>query len=183
MKLIVGLGNPGEKYKKTRHNMGFLVVDDIAAKKSIVMRLENDFKAEKGDFGDINDRTMLAKPQTFMNESGQSVSKLRSYYKLDTEDIWVIHDDIDLDFGKVRIALGGSSAGHKGVQSIIDQLWTDQFWRIRVGVGKSDLIPTEEWVLMNFEDDAKLNDMVDKTADYVMSSLDNGLKTESINLN
>jgi PTH1 family peptidyl-tRNA hydrolase len=181
MKLIVGLGNPGDKYIKTRHNMGFLVIDKLADKKQVVMRLENDFKSESGDFGDLENRVKLVKPQTFMNSSGESVSKLKNYYKIDTEDIWVVHDDIDLEAGKIRITLGGSSAGHKGVQSIIDQLGTNQFWRIRVGVGKSDIIPTEEWVLMNFENLDETSIIVDKTADYMVQSLSNGIKAESFN--
>jgi PTH1 family peptidyl-tRNA hydrolase len=184
MRLIVGLGNPGEKYSRTRHNTGFLVIDRIAEEKDIILRLENEFKAENGDFGNLNDRIKLAKPQTFMNDSGQSVAKLKSYYKLDTEDIWVIHDDIDLEFGKVKIVLGGSSAGHKGIQSIIDQIGTDQFWRIRVGVGRDEKIPTEDWVLMNFgkSDLEKLDLVVDKTADYVLESLSNGISSQSVNI-
>ena len=184
MRLIVGLGNPGEKYMKTRHNTGFLVIDKIAEEKEIVLRLENEFKAENGDFGNLENRIKLAKPQTFMNSSGQSVAKLKSYYKLDTEDIWVIHDDIDLEFGKVKIVLGGSSAGHKGIQSIIDQIGTDQFWRIRVGVGRDEKIPTEDWVLMNFakHDLEKLDLVVDKTADYVLESLSNGINSQSVNI-
>lgn len=183
MKLIVGLGNPGEKYKLNHHNTGFMIVDEIAKKQNIVMRLENEFKAEKGDFNAENDRVMLAKPQTFMNNSGEAVSKLRSYYKLDTEDILVVSDDIDLEFGKIRVALGGSSAGHKGVQSIIDQLGTDQFWRIRVGVGRNEQIPTEDWVLMNFAGDEGLGKMIDKMSDFMIQSLSTGLENQSININ
>ena len=183
MKLIVGLGNPGEKYVKTRHNLGFLVVDKIAEKKSVVIRLENEFKSENGDFGDLENRIKLVKPQTFMNNSGEAISKLKNYYKIDSEDIWVVHDDVDLEFGKVRIALGGSSAGHKGVQSIIDQLGTDQFWRIRVGVDRSDQIPTEEWVLMNFEEkeQKRLDYLIDSTAEFMVESLSKGIKAESRN--
>ena len=180
MRLIVGLGNPGEKYINTRHNLGFLVIDKIAEKENIILRLENEFKSENGDFGSLEDRVKLVKPQTFMNNSGEAVSKLKNYYKIDSEDIWVIHDDIDLESGKVKIVLGGGSAGHKGVQSIIDQLGTDQFWRIRVGVGKSDIIPVEEWVLMNFEDKEVLQSMVDKTSDFVVESLSKGIQNTSI---
>ena len=170
MKLIVGLGNPGEKYRLNHHNTGFLIIDEIAKKQNVVMRLENEFKVEKGDFNAENDRVMLVKLQTFMNNSGEAVSKLRSYYKLDTEDILVISDDIDLDFGKIRVALGGSSAGHKGVQSIIDQLGTDQFWRVRVGVGRNEQIPTEDWVLMNFSKQDDIEKMIDNVSTFVIQS-------------
>lgn len=183
MKLIVGLGNPGDKYLRTRHNIGFMVVDKIADIKDVVLRLENEFKAENGDFGTLDERTKLAKPQTFMNDSGEAVSKMRSFYKIDSEDIIIVHDDVDLEFGKIKVVLGGSSAGHKGVQSIIDQLGTDQFWRIRVGVGRSDVIATEEWVLMNFskEDQEELNKIIDKTSNFVLESLSKGIQNQNIN--
>jgi PTH1 family peptidyl-tRNA hydrolase len=182
MKLIVGLGNPGDKYLRTRHNVGFMVVDKIADIKDVVLRLENEFKAENGDFGTLDERTKLAKPQTFMNASGEAVSKMRSYYKLDSEGILVVHDDIDLEFGKIKVVLGGGSAGHKGIQSIIDQLGTDQFWRVRVGVGRSEQIPTEEWVLMNFskDDQDELAKIIDKAATYMIESLSKGIKNTSI---
>ena len=172
MKLIVGLGNPGEKFEKTRHNVGFMVEDKIASEKDVIFRMENERQAQEADFNVGEDRIKLAKPQTFMNNSGEAVSKLKNYYKLDTEDIWVIHDDVDLELGKIRVSLGGSSAGHKGIQSIIDQLGTEQFWRVRVGVGRSDQIPTEEWVLMNFEDRAKIDSIVNQTADIIFKALE-----------
>jgi len=183
MKLIIGLGNPGEQYAKTRHNVGFMVVDKIAALKEATFRLENQNKSENADFGDIDNRVKLVKPQTFMNNSGQAASLLKNYYKLDTEDIWVVNDDVDLEFGKVRVSLGGSSAGHKGIQSIIDSIGTDQFWRIRVGVGKSDQIPTEDWVLMNFEKSEILQKIIDTTADYMIESLNKGIENTSFNIN
>jgi len=180
MRLVVGLGNPGEKYENTRHNIGFLIVDKMAQKRGVVMRLENQYKAENGDFNINDERVKLAKPQTFMNESGKAISLMKNYYKLDSEDIWVVHDDVDLEEGKVRIALGGSSAGHKGVQSIIDNLGTEQFWRIRVGVGRSDQIPTETWVLQNFEVD--MTKIIDEMAGFVLESLNKGIESKNINI-
>lgn len=184
MKLIIGLGNPGEKYAKTRHNTGFLVVNKIAEEKDVVLRLENEFKSVKADFNIGKERIMLIEPQTFMNNSGEAVEKLRSYYKLDTEDIIVIHDDVDLELCKIKIQLGGGSAGHKGVQSIIDSLGTEEFWRIRVGVGKSDRIPTEEWVLMNFEKEVgeKLAEIIDFTSNTVLQSSSNGFENLTENI-
>src|SRR3990172_1844689 len=140
MKLIVGLGNPEEKYFLNRHNLGFMIVEKIAEKKGIVFRLEPHYNSVFGEMGDWENRIKLVEPQSFMNSSGEAVKKCKDYWKVDSEDIWVIHDEVDLEFGKVRIVLGGSSAGHKGVQSIIDAIG-ENFWRIRVGVGKSDKIP------------------------------------------
>lgn len=181
MRLIIGLGNPGEKYVNTRHNIGFKVLDKIADSKNVIFRLENEFKSENADFGDLENRVKLVKPQTFMNNSGEAVSKLKNYYKLDTEDIWVVHDDVDLELGKIKIVLGGSSAGHKGVQSIIDSVGTDQFWRIRVGVGRSEQIPTEDWVLMNFDSSEVLQKIIDTVADYMIQSLTKEIENKNIN--
>ena len=195
MKLIVGLGNPGEKYEKNRHNIGFLILEKIAQKKGITFRLESMYDSryaemaspatlERSDCGqgDLEHRIKLVQPQTFMNDSGMAVEKTKNYYKIDSEDIWVVHDDVDLDMGKIRIQLGGSSAGHKGVQSIIDHIG-DQFWRIRVGVGRSEEIPTENWVLMNFDDENKLAEVIDKVAEIVLESLSSEIKEQTININ
>jgi PTH1 family peptidyl-tRNA hydrolase len=157
-----------------------LVIDEIAKKQGIVMRLENQYKAQKGDF---ENSVMFVKPQTFMNNSGEATSLIKNYYKIDSEDIIIIHDDVDLEPGKIRVQLGGSSAGHKGVQSIIDQIGTDQFWRVRVGVGKSEQIPTDEWVLKNFEDKIILQNLIDKTAIFVLESLNKGMENTSLSIN
>jgi PTH1 family peptidyl-tRNA hydrolase len=134
MKLIVGLGNPGEKYKDTRHNVGFLVVDKLAhelGSSETKWSLSEKHKAEIAKTGDL----ILVKPQTFMNASGASVAALVSYYHLKPSDVWVIHDDLDLPLGKIRIRVGGASAGHHGVDSIIEALKTDTFTRFRLGIG------------------------------------------------
>ena len=183
MKLIVGLGNPEEKYFLNRHNLGFMIVEKIAEKKGIVFRLEPHYNSRFAEMGDLENRIKLVEPQSFMNSSGEAVKKCKDYWKVDSEDIWVIHDEVDLEFGKVRIVLGGSSAGHKGVQSIIDAIG-ENFWRIRVGVGKSDKIPTEDWVLMNFEkeDSEKLANIIDEAANFVLESLSKGIKEKSFNI-
>lgn len=181
MRLVVGLGNPGDKYENTRHNVGFLVLDKIAQKKGITFRLENMYDSRYAEIGTLDDRTKLVQPQTFMNNSGQAVSKTKNFYKIDSEDTWVIHDDVDLEVGKVRVSLGGSSAGHKGVQSIIDNIG-DQFWRIRVGVGRDEKIPTESWVLMNFDDEEKVAEIIDKVSDLVLEFLSKEITAQSINI-
>ena len=183
MRLVVGLGNPGEKYLRTRHNIGFMILDKISQKRGIVFRLEPHYESRFAEMGDLEHRIKLVQPQTFMNESGRAVAKCKNYWKVDSEDIWVIYDDVDLEFGKVRVNLGGFSAGHKGITSIIEAIG-ENFWRIRVGVGKSDQIPTDDWVLMNFEkkDLKKLAEIIDEVTQYVLESLDKGIKEETFNI-
>lgn len=135
MKLIVGLGNPGEKYKDTRHNVGFLVIEKLAhevGSAQVEWTQIPRYKALVAKTGDV----ILVKPQTFMNESGRSVAGLVAFYKLHPEDVWVIHDDLDLPLGKIRIRTGGASAGHHGVDSIIRELKSDAFTRFRLGIGR-----------------------------------------------
>jgi len=135
MKLILGLGNPGEQYKDTRHNIGFMVLDKLAREVGTTnasWKHEEKFKSDITKAGEL----LLAKPQTFMNVSGVAVSSLVSFYKLTPSDVWVVHDDMDLPLGKIKIRMGGSSAGHHGVASIINALGTDKFLRFRLGVGK-----------------------------------------------
>ena len=179
MKLIFGLGNPGEKFKRTRHNIGFVILD-MAAKKS-----EVSFKIDQARQAEITEikKNKLLKPQTFMNNSGAAVSAVKNFYKIENEDIIIVHDEVDLEFGKVRIQKGGSSAGHKGVQSIIDAIGKD-FWRVRVGVGKDGVIATEDWVLMNFpeSDQERLEYIVDKVAELVIEFTSNEIKEQTLNL-
>ncbi|MDZ7587123.1 MAG: aminoacyl-tRNA hydrolase, partial [Patescibacteria group bacterium] len=151
MRLIVGLGNPGKEYEKTRHNLGFMVLEKIASKIGIGFRADSSFESKIAET-DSDGKAKLVLPQTFMNDSGRAVAKIKNYWKINSEDILVIYDDVDLELDKVRISLGGSSAGHKGVQSIIDHLG-EHFWRIRIGIGKNEKIETEKWVLQNFSDD------------------------------
>lgn len=133
MKLVVGLGNPGDKYAKVRHNLGFMVVDKYVL--SIMYqvlwekneKLKSEIIKQKG--------LILAKPQTYMNNSGLAVKLLTTYYKIHTTDIVVIHDELDLPLGKIKVRMGGAAAGHHGVESIISCLGTDQFVRIRLGIG------------------------------------------------
>lgn len=136
MKLIIGLGNPGGQYESTRHNIGFMVVDklekELAQGVPPVWQKDEKKNVLTARIGEV----LLAKPQTFMNKSGFAVRALMEFYKLAPTDIWVIHDDIDLPLGKIKIREKGGSAGHNGVQSIIDQLKSDAFVRFRLGIGK-----------------------------------------------
>lgn len=135
MKIIIGLGNPGGEYKDTRHNIGFMVVEKLEkelGKDTTVWEEKDKFKSVVAKIGDL----LLVKPIIFMNNSGIAVSAIVQFYKLKQEDVIVIHDDIDLPLGKIRIRMGGGSAGHNGVDSIIKELKTDQFLRIRLGIGR-----------------------------------------------
>lgn len=164
MKLIVGLGNPGVEYSKNRHNTGFIIANEIAAKNSLSWENSSKFDAEIAVSKDF----ILVKPQTYMNKSGEAVSKILNFYKIDIEDLLVIHDDVDLQFGEIKKQLGASSAGHKGVESIIEKLSSQEFWRIRVGVGRPEdiNIPTEDWVLQNFSD-GQLEKIKNKVSEIV----------------
>ncbi len=135
MYLIVGLGNPGREYADTRHNVGFMVIDRLCIR--LDARLTRyQFKALTGEATYEGQKLLLVKPQTYMNLSGQAVSSLVRFYKLPLEHLLVIHDDLDLPPGSLRLRPGGGSAGQKGVQSIIDQLGSSQFPRLRIGIGR-----------------------------------------------
>lgn len=139
MKLIVGLGNSGEKYLNTRHNIGFEVLDklleDIEPLKKTFWESDKISKSLIKRIKTPKYEVILAKPQVFMNNSGESIGKLSSYYKIDFADIYIIHDDLDLPLGKLRVRMGGAAGGHKGVESIINSLKSDKFLRIRLGIG------------------------------------------------
>jgi PTH1 family peptidyl-tRNA hydrolase len=159
MKLIIGLGNPGAKYKKTRHNVGFLAVDYIQKNIDGFSRwqMKKKLKAEISENEDSN--IILAKPQTYMNSSGEAVKKLLTDYGLPTTLFTVIHDDFDLPLGAFKLEMGRGSAGHKGVQSIIDVFGTKDFWRLRIGVRPSDITldaKADEFVLKNFTEEEKI---------------------------
>ncbi len=135
MKLIVGLGNPGDQYEDTRHNMGFMVVDHVIKELSTTSVLWQEDKRANAVITKVGE-DIFVKPKTFMNNSGMAVQKLLGYYKSDASDLWVIHDDLDLPLGKIRIRFGGSAGGHNGVESIIEQVGTDAFLRFRLGIGR-----------------------------------------------
>lgn len=149
MKLIVGLGNPGKKYQNTRHNSGFMVLDGIAEKLNTTIQKEK-FNALISKVQIDGEQVVLMKPLTFMNDSGKAVYQACDFYKLNPEDILIIHDDMDMSTGALRIKKDGKSGGQKGMQSIIDALGTSNIARIKVGVGHSELGNHEvvpDWVL------------------------------------
>jgi PTH1 family peptidyl-tRNA hydrolase len=143
MYLVVGLGNPGKEYELTRHNIGFRVIDRISSDLKIKVS-KGQCQAITGQGNASGHKLILAKPQTFMNLSGDSVSELARWFKIEKDHLMVIYDDLDLDIGIIRIRPKGNSGGHKGVESIITKLGTTEFTRIRIGIGRQDKTSLKE---------------------------------------
>lgn len=164
MKLIVGLGNPGKEYENTRHNMGFRVIDLFCELANIDCDKE-DFHGVFGRKNIFNEDVIVLKPTTFMNLSGQAVKEISSYFKIDVSDIFVVYDDMAIDVGSIRIREKGSSGGHKGIQSIIDQFKTDEIKRIRIGIGEPPYDPVN-YVLgkPTKEEEPLINEAIAKAA-------------------
>ncbi|MEN8170578.1 MAG: aminoacyl-tRNA hydrolase [Pseudomonadota bacterium] len=135
IQLIVGLGNPGQQYERTRHNAGFWFVDAIARTYGINLKSENKFHGEVGKGRIDGEEVWLLKPMTFMNKSGQGIAALARFYKIDTESILIAHDELDLDPGTVRLKKGGGHGGHNGLRDTVAQLGTKEFQRLRLGIG------------------------------------------------
>ena len=160
MKLIVGLGNPGRKYEKNRHNLGFMCLNHFARTHAIKFdKRQAGARTGSGEAG--GSQVILARPQTYMNQSGLAVSRLVGKFKVNLDDLLVIHDDLDLPTGKIRLRRGGSSGGHKGIDSVATELGSQGFVRLRVGIGRpDDLTDIAEadiidYVLGNFTPDEK----------------------------
>lgn len=153
MKLIVGLGNPGKQYERTRHNVGFVIVDELKNNEQGTINKKLQAETLKTEVG--GKRVILAKPTTFMNNSGVAVQSLLTFYKLKPNSLIVIHDDKDIPLGETRVQINRGAGGHNGVQSIIDHLGTKDFTRIRVGVAPSDktIHDTADFVLGKFTKD------------------------------
>jgi len=207
MKLIVGLGNPGEKYEKTRHNLGFMVAEKFLKDfQPVVLTVWHDEPKFKSELATIEwqsksgslEKIILAKPKTYMNGSGLSVQLLTTYYKRQTTDIWVVHDDIDLPLGSMKIRFGGASAGHKGVQSIIESLGTDKFWRFRMGIKpnlesriqnselkKTKLRNVDDFVLGEFREGeiGKVRRLIKGGSKAIKEALENGLEAAQSRFN
>ena len=135
MKMIVGLGNPGRKYEQTKHNVGFMTVDRLAQNAGVNFK-KNPFEAEVAEFFVNQEKVLLVKPQTFMNESGRAVGPLMTYFGIQSEELLVIYDDLDLALGKLRLRQKGSAGGHNGIKSIISHLGHQDFKRIKIGIGR-----------------------------------------------
>lgn len=174
MKLIVGLGNPGSQYARTRHNVGFMVLEQLATDLSASWKPESKLKSEVALADLAGERVILAKPQTFMNLSGEAVQRILQFYKLDPTEVWVVFDDVDVPFGRLRLRAGGSSSGHQGVKSLIQHVGPD-FLRARVGISLNDRTkePSEEYVLKPFstEEREELPLVIERAAAIIQHQL------------
>lgn len=150
MKLIVGLGNIGNKYTFTRHNSGFMLADSIALNNDLTFKEVPRLKCLMTNYRDETGEYMIVKPTTFMNLSGEAVRAVTDYYKIPVEDILIVCDDLSLPLGKIRFRPNGSDGGHNGIKSIIQHLGTQDFARLKVGIGPQPNLPSEVFVLQNF---------------------------------
>lgn len=154
MYLIAGLGNPGRKYAQTRHNMGFITIDYMADELGVkVNRLKH--RAKVGEFLLSGHKVMLAKPQTFMNLSGESVGEIVNFYKIEPDHVIVIYDDMDIPTGSIRIRKKGSAGSHNGMKSVVSHIGTDEFPRIRIGIGAHEGTDAVDYVIGGFSKEDK----------------------------
>lgn len=178
VRLVVGLGNPGNTYKRTRHNVGFMVLDQIAEDFSIAL-VKQKFDTVFGRGSVDSVEVVLAKPMAFMNRSGPQVQQIAGYYRILSEDMLVVHDDIDLAFGRIKIKEKGGDGGHKGVRSIIDAFGGGDFVRLRIGVGRPEAgISAADHVLGRFKSDENkvLDQIITAARDAVVTILCKGAK-------
>jgi peptidyl-tRNA hydrolase, PTH1 family len=175
--LVAGLGNPGGGYARTRHNVGFLVADELARRHSGSFRSK--FNGQLAEVRLDSLRLALLKPETYMNVSGKSVGAARKFFKVDPSDLLVVHDDVDLASGRLQARLGGGLAGHNGLRSIASSLGTQDFLRLRIGVGRperGDPRPVADYVLSEFEPELDVEALVARSADAVESLVRDGLE-------
>jgi len=183
MKLIVGLGNPGRAYAHNRHNIGFICLNHFARSQRI--KLDQKRGLARIGAGEVaGNKMVLAKPQTYMNQSGQSVSRLVQRFNINPNDLLVIHDDLDLPLAKLRLSYGSGSAGHKGIESIIQELGSQNFTRIRVGIGRPDKAEISEadiisYVLSDFtpEERQAIARVIPRVSEAIFTLLTEGLTT------
>jgi peptidyl-tRNA hydrolase, PTH1 family len=163
MKLIVGLWNPGQEYEKTRHSIGFFLIDSFVPWK---FKYDEKYKSELYKDQDV----IYLKPMEFMNRSGWAVSAVAKFYKIEPKDILVMHDDIDLPVGKIQLKLWGSSAGHNGLKDIIEKIGTKDFWRLRIGVDRPiNQDDVAEYVLSNFKKDEK--NLIEERMNHIQADI------------
>ena len=177
--LIAGLGNPGREYKDSRHNVGFMVLGRLAERLGVTFsRVESRALMTKADYQ--SSRLILAKPQTYMNLSGQSVGALLRFYKLPLENLLVVYDDVDLPFGTIRMRPSGGSGGHKGMQSIIQTLTSQEIPRMRIGIERPPgRMQAADYVLQDFskEESEMLPEILDRAVDAALTFVTEGVET------
>ena len=178
VKMVVGLGNPGREYADTRHNIGFRVVDSLAQKLKIDVK-KRKFAARFG-WGESGDKKLiLLKPWQFMNQSGSAVAKAMAFYKLSVGDLLVVSDDMALAVGAIRLRAKGSAGGHNGLADVIEKLGTDQFGRLRVGIGKSDRVDDVDYVLSRPSEKERLllDKATERAQEAVLCWVEHGIET------
>ena len=174
--LVAGLGNPGRQYEQHRHNVGWMVVDELARRHSGAFKSK--FSGRLADLRVGDSRVALLKPETYMNESGRSIGAAARYFKVDPDGLLVVHDDVDLDVGRLQARLGGGLAGHNGLRSLAQALGTQDFLRLRIGVGRpgrGDPRDVADYVLSPFAPDDDAEGIVSRSADAVEAILGEGL--------
>ena len=189
MKLIVGLGNPGREHANNRHNLGFICLNNFARKHGIHFNKKLGL-ARTGSGKAAGSEVILARPQTFMNQSGQSVSRLAKKFKINPEDILVIYDDLDLPTGKIRLRQDGGSGGHKGVKSISNELGSQNYNRLKIGIGRPDFLASTEaeiidYVLNNFNAEEKqiVDEILPEASEAVLCFITDGITAAMSNYN
>ncbi len=176
MKLVVGLGNPGNEYASTRHNVGFMAIDEVAKGYNVDFKLDKSMKGMIAQVNNMGKKAILLKPMTYMNLSGEAVSAVARYYSIDIEDIIVINDDLDLPCGKVRFRLNGSAGGHNGLKSINNHLKSQDYKRIKIGIDKSPIIPVVDYVLGKFTEGERVD--INHAIEKVVKSINSFINEE-----
>ena len=182
--LVAGLGNPGRGYERTRHNVGWMVVDELARRTEASFRSKFSGRLAEARLDEL--RLGLLKPETFMNESGRSVGAAARYFKMPADALLVVHDDVDLEAGRLQARLGGGLAGHNGLRSIAQALGTQDFLRLRIGVGRperGDPRPVADYVLSDFEPEVDVEALVARAADAAEAIAGEGLEAAQARFN
>jgi peptidyl-tRNA hydrolase, PTH1 family len=182
--LVAGLGNPGREYERTRHNLGWLVLDELARRHSGSWRSKFSGSFAEGRLGDL--RLGLLKPETYMNESGRAVGEAARFYKVEPEGLLVVHDDVDLEPGRLQARAGGGLAGHNGLRSLAQHLGSQEFDRLRIGVGRpgrGDPRSVSDWVLSGFAPEDDVEALIAKAADAVETIAAEGLEAAQAHVN
>jgi PTH1 family peptidyl-tRNA hydrolase len=182
--IVAGLGNPGREYERTRHNAGWLVVDELARRLDASFRSKFSGRVAEARLGEH--KVALLKPETYMNESGRSISAAAGFFKLDPGAVVVVHDDVDLEPGRLQARRGGGLAGHNGLRSIAQAVRTQEFLRLRIGVGRpgrGDRRPVSDYVLSAFADEVDVEQLIARAADAVGAIVEDGLEAAQARFN
>ncbi len=184
MLLVAGLGNPGREYARNRHNAGYMVVDELARRHGGSWRSK--FSGRIAEVRVGPERLVLLQPETYMNESGRAVGAAAAFFKVEPHDVLVVHDEGDFDLGRLEVKVGGGLAGHNGLRSIAQQLGTQDFLRLRIGVGRperGDPRPLADWVLSNFEPHDHAGSLIAAAADAVEAVVAEGVEHAQAQVN